>query len=53
MTRRMTSTERGEKLRKKRDAQGLKELRGVWCPADRENEIKPKVRALIKRMTKC
>lgn len=49
-----TSTQRAQDLRKRREADGLKEVRGIWAPTERHDAIKQAVRELeakLQRLT--
>lgn len=42
----LTSTERQRKLRKAREDDGLKEVRGLWLPPEQHKDIKEIVRGM-------
>lgn len=42
-----TSTQRGDALRKRREAEGLKEVRGIWAPKGVHKDLKEKVAQIL------
>ena len=46
----LSNKEKQEALRKRKADSGQKELRGVWVTDGEEKVIKPKIRAMIKKM---
>jgi hypothetical protein len=48
----LSSKEKQDALRKRRADLGQKEMRGIWVTAAEEQTIKPKIRAMLKKMRK-
>ncbi len=48
----LTNTQKQAALRKRRAAEGQKEMRGIYVTDEEEIEVKKKVRAMLKRMRK-
>lgn len=52
MTKAKTATERSQKLRKSRAAEGQAEVRGVFAPTGKHKELRKLFRKLVEEMGK-
>ena len=48
----LTNRQKQEALRKRRADLGQKEMRGIWVTDAEEKALKPKIRAMLKKMRK-
>lgn len=48
----LTNKQKQEALRKRRADLGQKEMRGIWVTDEEEKTLKPKIRAMLKKMRK-